>query len=79
MKRSYKLFVEDILDAMEKIERYIKSLSYDEFTQNEIVIDAVIRNLEVIGEASTNIPEDALAVNIYLTHNTHAPTENSGT
>lgn len=43
---------------MEKIERYIKSLSYDEFTQNEIVIDAVIRNLEVIGEASTNIPED---------------------
>ena len=57
MKRSYKLFVEDIRDAMGKIERYIKELDYNEFIEDEMVIDAVIRNLEVIGEASTNIPE----------------------
>lgn len=58
VRRSYRLFVEDIRDSVEKIERYIKGLSYEEFIENEIVIDAVIRNLEVIGEASTNIPED---------------------
>ena len=57
MRRSHKLFVEDMRDSVEKIERYIKGLSYDEFIENEIVIDAVIRNLEVIGEAATNIPE----------------------
>jgi uncharacterized protein with HEPN domain len=33
-------------------------LSYDDFIEGAMVIDAVIRNLEVIGEASINIPED---------------------
>jgi len=56
-RRSYKLFVEDILNAMNKIERYIKGLTYEMFGKNEMVIDAVIRNLEIIGEASKNIPE----------------------
>ena len=56
--RNYKLFVEDILTAMGKIERYIEDLNYDSFVKNELVIDAVIRNLEIIGEASRNIPED---------------------
>jgi uncharacterized protein with HEPN domain len=58
VKRSHKLFVEDILDAIGKIECYIKGLSYNDFIEDAMVIDAVIRNLEVIGEASTNIPED---------------------
>ena len=58
-KRVYKMFVEDILEAMDKIERYIKDLRYEEFVKNEMVVDAVIRNLEIIGEASRNIPEDA--------------------
>ncbi|MCD6554029.1 MAG: DUF86 domain-containing protein [Chloroflexi bacterium] len=58
MKRSYKLFVEDILEAMDKIERYTKGLTFGTFVENEMVVDAVIRNLEIIGEASRNIPED---------------------
>lgn len=57
MKRTYKMFIEDILEAMNKIERYIKDLDYEEFARNEMVVDAVIRNLEVIGEASKNVPE----------------------
>lgn len=56
-KRSYRMFVEDILEAMDKIERYIKGLSYETFAENEMIVDAVIRNLEIIGEASRNIPE----------------------
>ncbi|MCD6384659.1 DUF86 domain-containing protein [Candidatus Sumerlaeota bacterium] len=57
-KRSYRMFVEDVLDAMEKIERYIKGLSYETFTKSEMIVDAVIRNLEIIGEASRNLPEN---------------------
>jgi uncharacterized protein with HEPN domain len=62
MKRnSYRLFVEDMLEAMNKIERYIKGSTYDKFEENEVVIDAVIRNLEIIGEAVKNIPEEVRA------------------
>jgi len=56
--RTHKLFIEDMLEAMTKIERYIKAMDYNAFSQNTLVIDAVVRNLEVIGEAATNIPEN---------------------
>ncbi|MDI6654450.1 MAG: DUF86 domain-containing protein [Candidatus Hydrothermarchaeota archaeon] len=55
-KRPYKLFIEDTIEAMNKIERYIKNLDYDSFAENTLVIDAVVRNLEVIGEAIKNVP-----------------------
>jgi len=49
-KRDYILFLEDILDSLEKIENYTKNLSFVEFADNSMAIDAVIRNFEVIGE-----------------------------
>jgi uncharacterized protein with HEPN domain len=58
LKRSYNLFVEDILESMDKIENYIMDLYYDDFIENHMVIDAVLRNLEIIGEAANNIPHD---------------------
>lgn len=48
----------DMLEAIEKIERYIDSLSFEEFEGNPMVVDAVVRNLEVIGEAAKHIPEE---------------------
>jgi uncharacterized protein with HEPN domain len=57
-KRDYILFLEDILDALEKIENYTKNLSFAEFADNGMAVDAVIRNYEVIGEATKNIPEE---------------------
>ncbi len=57
-KRSYRMFAEDIQESIDKIEQYIKSLTYETFVENEMAVDAVIRNLEIIGEASSNIPED---------------------
>ncbi len=56
--RSYRIFGEDILEAMDKIECYIKGLTYETFVENGMVVDAVIRNLEIIGEASKSIPKD---------------------
>ncbi len=54
--RDYVLFLNDILNAIKKIERYTKDLSFEDFCNNDMAIDAVIRNFEVIGEATRNIP-----------------------
>ncbi|MBU4245574.1 MAG: DUF86 domain-containing protein [Nanoarchaeota archaeon] len=56
LKRSYKLFVEDILESMNRIQAYTRNMNYEKFSENKLVVDAVIRNLEIIGEASKNIP-----------------------
>ena len=58
IRREYKLYIEDILLAMDKIERYTKGFSYVSFMKDEMVVDAVVRNLQIIGEATRNIPED---------------------
>lgn len=52
------LFVKDILESIEMIETYAGTKNYDEFIQNHIISDAVVRRLEIIGEASRNIPKD---------------------
>ena len=57
-ERSYYLFIDDMLEAMDRIARYVDMLSFDAFECNEMVIDAVIRNLEIIGEAARSVPED---------------------
>jgi uncharacterized protein with HEPN domain len=60
-KRGDKEFVLDMLIACEKILRYTKNLSYDEFCKNDLVIDAVTRNMEILGEAVKNISENLKA------------------
>jgi uncharacterized protein with HEPN domain len=50
------LFLEDILEAVNKIEKYLAGLSFEAFSQDELRIDAVLRNLEIIGEATKNLP-----------------------
>jgi uncharacterized protein with HEPN domain len=58
MSRSLYLYLEDILKAIRKIRSYTNLLNFEEFCVDERTIDAVIRNLIVIGEAVKNIPED---------------------
>ena len=57
-KRHWRLLVEDILECIERIEQYVAGLQLDAFKASQITVDATVRNLEVIGEASRNIPED---------------------
>ena len=57
-KRDVRLFLHDILEAIAKIESYTEGMSYDDFIHDEKTKDAVIRNLEIIGEAVKNIPEN---------------------
>ena len=56
-KRDPHLLVEDISAAIEKIERYIDGMVKDNFTADDKTIDAVVRNLEIIGEAARQMPE----------------------
>ncbi|MDO8639209.1 MAG: DUF86 domain-containing protein [Candidatus Daviesbacteria bacterium] len=57
-KKSPHLYLEDILTSIIKIEEYINGFSLESFTKDQKTIDAVIRNLEIIGEAANNIPEE---------------------
>ncbi|MCF7845574.1 MAG: DUF86 domain-containing protein [Candidatus Pacebacteria bacterium] len=52
------LHLKDIVDSINKIERYTKKLSFEKFSNDDMAIDAVIRNLEIIGEASKNLSEE---------------------
>lgn len=56
-KRDARLIVLDMLEAIRKVERYTAGLTFEKFESNEMVADAVVRNLEVIGEAARHIPD----------------------
>lgn len=57
-QRNYMLYLKDILISLEKISRYINGRSYEDFAKDEVIVDAVVRNLEIIGEASRAIPDE---------------------
>jgi len=58
MYRDYKVYLNDILEAIRKIQNYTRNMGFSKFKRNELVQDAVIRNLEIIGEAVKRIPDD---------------------
>jgi len=57
-KRDWRLFINDMLECIERIEKYVSGLSYDDFIKDDKTKDAVVRNLEIIGEAANQIPVD---------------------
>jgi len=61
MPRDFEVYLEDIRQAIGKIQSYTAGLSRDVFDQDDRTIDAVIRNLQIIGEAAKAIPESVRA------------------
>jgi len=57
-KRSANLLIQDMLEAIAKIQRYTAGLTTETFSTDEKSVDAVVRNLEIIGEAANRLPED---------------------
>ena len=55
MNKDDTVFLKHILDAIDLIESYLKDKSYEEFEENRMLQDAVIREIEIIGEAAKNI------------------------
>ena len=58
MRRNYLLFLEDISLRIEKIEQYTLGMTYEEFQQDDKTVSACIREIEVIGEATKQIPSE---------------------
>jgi uncharacterized protein with HEPN domain len=57
-ERTYLHFLEDILLSMQRINEYVSGYDFKKFKQDYKTIDAVIRNLEIIGEAAKNLPDE---------------------
>jgi len=56
--RDYRDYLQDILDAVNDIESFVDDMTYEEeFIKDRKTLNAVVRSIEIIGEASKNIPE----------------------
>ena len=65
-KRDPLVLLEDIMLAIQKISRYTSQMDHDAFLSDDLVIDAVARNLEIIGEAARQLPEDFRRAHIQI-------------
>jgi uncharacterized protein with HEPN domain len=57
MSRDYRLYLDDILEAIHQIRTYVADRDEESFATDRKTQDAVIRNLEIIGEAAGRLPE----------------------
>ena len=59
--RPWRLYVDDMLLFASKVLSYTAELDQDAFSADELTFDATLRNLELLGEAATHVPEDVRA------------------
>ena len=57
MSRDYRLYIDDIIEAIRRIKEFTNRMEFDAFKADIKTQDAVVRNLEIIGEASGRLPE----------------------
>ncbi len=55
MKKDDRVYLRHILDAIHRVQEYLAGVSYDQFSQNHLLQDGVVRQLEIIGEAARNL------------------------
>lgn len=58
MTRNLSLYIKDILQNMQDAQNFIRGMSYEKFVADKKTFNAVVRSLEVIGEAAKNVPEE---------------------
>jgi uncharacterized protein with HEPN domain len=56
MPRDFEVYLEDMREAIRKIDSYTTGLSREQFAHDDKTVDAVIRNLEIVGEAAEDDP-----------------------
>ncbi|APW61885.1 DUF86 domain-containing protein [Paludisphaera borealis] len=61
MSRNHEQRIDDIIECCEKILRFTSGMNQEQLVELELVMDAVLRNLEVIGEATKHLPDDVRA------------------
>lgn len=62
MKKDPRIYIQDMLDAIAAIKRYVAGMNEVQFSQTDYMQDAVIRQLAIIGEAATHVPEDVQSI-----------------
>jgi uncharacterized protein with HEPN domain len=62
MARDYRVSLDDILEAVRRIEVYTSGMQPAQFQSDLKTVDAVVRNLEIIGEATKNVPPEVRAM-----------------
>jgi len=66
MEKDPKVFLGHILESIEAILEYTAGISQDEFSRSRKIVDAVTRRIEIIGEATKNLPADFRAANVHI-------------
>ena len=59
--RDWRLYADDIIESCGRIRRFVAGMTFEAFVADRRTCDAVIRNIEVIGEAAKNLPDDIIA------------------
>jgi len=57
IKRDHRDYIKDIIDSINDIREFIKGLNYNKFSRDKKTINAVVRSVEIIGEATKKIPK----------------------
>ena len=63
MKKNNLVYIEDIVDATNKVLAYTDGMNFEDFSQDTLTVDAVIRNFGVIGEASNKLSTEFIEQN----------------
>ena len=58
MKRNYALYIDDILRSIDKIERFVEGYDFEAIKMDDKTVSACVREIEVIGEAAKQIPDE---------------------
>lgn len=56
--RNYRLYVKDIFEAMDAVQTFVEGMDFDALVADDKTASAVVRKLEIIGEATKNVPEE---------------------
>ena len=59
--RDWTLRIEDMLQAIGRITQYVEGMTWETFSTDQKTMDAVVRNIEIIGEAARHVPEEIAA------------------
>jgi uncharacterized protein with HEPN domain len=57
-KREYRDYLHDILDSVNDIENFVEGMTFEQFEKDRKTLNAVVRSIEIIGEASKTLPAD---------------------
>ena len=65
-ERGWSFYIDDMIAFAEKVIAYTAGLNQEQFIASGLTYDATLRNLELIGEAATHVPESIRAVNSHV-------------